>query len=304
MPGIQLDSNVSTGPVVAADSQGSTMYPLSKLAFGAIGTFTLVTDDTAGAFPIKNVTDTGRPLVVRGLTDSTVAVSGTVTVSNIDANDTVVTVTNIADNDTVVTVTGPLAVTTDTNDLIRIGNDTGQAVTVRGPTDSTVVVSGTVTVANIDANDTVVTVTNIADNDTVVRVTGDTATPIPVRGLTDSVVDVRVKNDSATLTYFASASSSAAVLVKNSPGYLWGYHIFNPDTDDKIYVHLFNDTDVTLGTDSALLTFGFAPMAAANVAFTKPIPLSAGLSISVAATPNSTSHDTPGTGAVVNLYYE
>ena len=311
MPGIQLDSNVSAGPVVAADSQGSTMYPLSKLAFGAVGTFTLVTDDTAGGFPVRTVTDTTHAAVVRGLTDSHVAITSDsgnpvfvrgLTNSGIDviidsgdliriANDTGQAVpVRLISSDTQITVA------IDSGDTIRIANDSTQSVPVRGPTDSTVPVSGTVTVANIDANDTVVTVTNIADNDTVITITNIADN--------DTVVSARIINDSATLVYLAAASSSGAAVVKATPGYLWGYYLFNPDTANKAYVHIYNDTDVTLGTDSAVMVLGLPPMGAANLALAKPIPFSAGISIAVALTANSTAHDTPVTGITTNLFYE
>ena len=343
---ITLDSNVSAGPVIATDSETSTNYPLSKILWGASGAFTRVTDDTAGAMPVKAVTDTGRPLVIRGLGDSTIPVSGTVAVSSvvIDSGDVIRVVNDTAQaipvrgvTDTHVAITGDSAapvfvrglgdstvpvsgtvnivadsgdliriandtaqavpvrgatdsqvdVRTDSGDTIRLVNDTAQAVPVRGATDSTVAVSGTVAVSSITI-----------DSGDLIRVANDTAQSVPVRlvGVENSTSEAA--NSSGLSVFSNDGVSSAVVTVSDSASRLYGYYIFNADTGVAQYLNIFTDDSagVTLGTTVPLIHIGLPPLGAANLFIPGGIPMSSGIGVSAV----SDANDTGLTGAGAN----
>ncbi len=239
-----IEFNIGNQSTVFTQTGYSTIVTVTDLSTATKIQIEPVTSSANRTFVDNN---SAHPVFVRGLGDSTVPVSGTVSVSNIASNDTVVTVTNIADNDTLVTVTGLVAPVGSSRGessstplfVTGPGADTAHAIVVRGMGSTNVVVEGTVTVSNIDGNDTTVTVAALTTaskvqikndtgdaiavqglTDSHVAITNDSGNAVFVRGLTNSIVDVLVTNTNITVTNIADNDTTVTVtngLLKEAP---------------------------------------------------------------------------------------
>lgn len=297
----------SAGEIFATDAIGgsSVHYPIGKLAWGPLNTATLTdtasplpvsvfgsdsahpvfTTTDSGAPPIVRVTsdsatelnvgnDSNQPLFVRGLGDSTVPVSGTVSVSGYVAPSTTVTVTNMSDS------------------TVTVANSSSSPFFVRGIGDSTVPVSGTVTVQG-NASVAIVAGSSISiSNDS----TGKVGVGLNAIG----------GNSAGALETFTTVLSSAIETVTSSAGRLYGYMLTNPDTASIVYAKLFSDdsTGVTKGTTSPALNLGIPPEGGANVTFAHGLLMSSGISLLAAGGSGLTDTSAPASNLVVNLFYK
>ncbi len=221
----------------------------------------------------------------------------------------------------------------DSSSPVFVDNNSAHPVFVRGVTDSTVPVSGTVSISGSVATSTNITVTNAPD--TTVTVTASTITGITTAGndggaldSTNSAIRVNVVAGSAggdsTVTAtisgtpgvapaastalggaqaFAATISSAATLVSGTPTRLYSYHVFNPDTAADVFLKVYNDTAVTLGTDSAVMDLGIPFGGGAVLNFPVGVNFSNGISLAVAGGAGSTNHTAPSTSLVVTVTY-
>lgn len=129
----------------------------------------------------------------------------------------------------------------------------------------------------------------------------DSATPVFVRGLTDSTVPVSGTVNLATSTLqdgvltWSGTISSAATLIKAAAGKLMSYHIGNTSTSANAFVKIYNDTAVVLGTDSAIMDLFIPFGGGAVLSMPTGYNCSVGISVAAAATAGSTVHDTPPT---------
>ena len=208
---VQASIGTEDGAVFSTDLVGGEHVPLSKIAFGAYGTVTLVDSTTTNPFPIA-LSDTDKA-VLDAVAASLVTID--LDTSNITACDTgavviasgtvttVSTVTNLAQMggvaislNTGVRDTGTQRVTIATNDVVPISG----TVTASGPVTDTelratpVPISGSIT----NVSGTVSLPTNAATETTVAGLLTDTelrATPVPVSGTLTTVTTVTAVTD-------------------------------------------------------------------------------------------------------------
>lgn len=284
----------SNGVVFATDEDSSsTHYPLGKIAWGALNTFN-ITSSTA-PFPVQ--------LFGRGV-DSAAAVyvgnSSGHPVFVKDENATTVTVTNIAANDTVVTVTAndsasPQFVTNNSAHLVYVRDENSTTVTITG----TVPISGNATVT-LAAGSTLAA--TISGNATVTLATGSTLAAT----VSGNVGNNGLSSAAGAATPITLALSSVAQTVLTAVGRLYGYSVSNPDTAADLWVKIYPDDSggVTLGTSSAAIS-QMVPFGGGREAWYGPpgVAMSSGMSVTAAATGQSTSHDAPSTTAYLTLYF-
>lgn len=297
----------SAGEIFATDAIGgsSVHYPIGKLAWGALNT--------------ANLTDTAMPLPV--------------SVIGSDSNHNVFVTTDSG-------VPPIVRVTSDSATVLDVGNDSNQPLFVRGLGDSTLPVSGTVSIAGYVAPSTVITVTNMSDS--TVTVANSSVAPFFVRGVSDSTLpvsgtvtvqgnasvaiiagsSVSISNDSTSrvgvglnaiggssngaLQTFTTVLSSAIETVTSIAGRLYGYMLTNPSTAAIVYAKLFSDdsTGVTKGTTAPALNLGIPPEGGANVTFAQGLLMSSGISLLAAGGAGLTDTSAPAGNLVVNLFYK
>lgn len=267
----------------------SVHYPIGYIAWGNdSGTQNIAS--SAAPLPVQLFNgglSSGTPFYVRGVGDSTVPVSGTVSVSGYVAPSTTVTVTGYVAPSTTVTVTGYTAPST----TVTVSNTI--AVSSIGQS-SVTVASGSITVTN--------------DSTDLLFVT-DSATPAFVRGVTDSNVPISVtpRSSAGGLQTVAVSLSSVATTVTSSAARLYGYHIGNPDTAGNVFVKFYQDDSagVTLGTSSAVMDL-FVPFGGGAVMSPDGvgIDMDSGISIATAASGGSTSHDAPSTTLYATIWFK
>ena len=220
-----------------------------------------------------------------------VAPSTTFTQTSYVAPSTTITVSNIAGNDTVVTVTNPTDTTVtiaalSTTSKVQVKNDSGDAIFVRGLTNS---------VVDVLVTNTNVTVTNIADNDTTVTVTG----------YTSSVGLIGQSAAAGGLTAVTGALSSTQFDVMTAVGRLYGYAVFNPDTAANVFMKIYGENAAasTLGDAIAVMDIMVPFGGGANVSIPQGVTMSSGMSVTIAATAGSTVHDAPATAGVGTFWF-
>jgi len=290
--------NFGVFKVGSALGGSSVLIPASFLMWGA-DSANLVVTDTGDPFPTRLYgndsaapvfveTNSGQPMFVRGVGDSTVPVSGTIAVSNIDGNDTTVTATLSGGQSSVTIAGGQSSVTiaagaNDSTSPVFVSNSSSNPVFVRGPNSTAVSVA---IVSGGDANDTTVTAVLNGGESSVTVASGsitvtndssdllfvsDSATPVFVRGLGDSTIPVSgtvaISNDStdqigvtphvtsataggALSTQLALSSLALTVGGMTAAGRLYGLSFSNPDSAVNIWAKVFQDDSggVTLGT--------------------------------------------------------
>lgn len=360
---IQLDSNTSAGPIVAADTVsggGDTFFPISKIAFGAVGAATRV--DTSNPLPVNIFgSDSAHGAFVFNNAGTALFLAGDTAGTPVDdSNPLPVAIISGADaNDTTVTVSGTVTVANDSSDRIGVQNIPAAPLFIAGDTAGTPVddtnafpvsVIGSATVdlgANNDVINTAATPFFVAGdtsgtpvddtnafpvaiisgadaNDTTVTVSNDSSDPIgvvnapgdplhiasdtaatPVANASPLPVKIFPTSDTLGLDIFRDATNdTAAALVKGTPGQLYGWYLFNPDTASVAYVHLFNDTAVTQGTDSDVMVFALPPLGGANAQLSAGILFNTGISVMTTGGAGSTDTTAAPTATIVNLLYK
>jgi hypothetical protein len=102
--------------------------------------------------------------------------------------------------------------------------------------------------------------------------------------------------------YKASALTNTAVTVKASAGNLGGYHCFNPAAA-ATYIQIYDTAGaVTVGTTTAVLSFGLPASGGGNVEFANGVNFAS--AIKVAATTTGTGGTAPATAAECNFLYK
>jgi len=102
--------------------------------------------------------------------------------------------------------------------------------------------------------------------------------------------------------YKASALTNTAVTVKASAGNLGGYHCFNPAAA-ATYIQIYDTSGaVTVGTTTAVLSFGLPASGGGNVEFANGVNFAN--AIKVAATTTGTGGTAPATAAECNFLYK
>lgn len=271
----------SAGELFATEkvNASSVHYPLSKLVWG--------TDSTT-----FNAVDASTPLPVQVFQGG--ASTAPVFVDQIGyvAPSTTVTVTNIAANDTVFTQTGYVAPSTTFTQTGYVAPST--TVTLTNPTDSTVTISAAVPQSSVTiASGTITTVSSVAG-------------VVSVEPTSSANVGLDARSAAGGLSATVLQLSSLMQSPMTAVGRLYGYSLSNPDTADNAFALFYQDDSagVTLGTSSASMSVMVPFGGGANVTFPQGVDFSSGLTITSAATGNSTSHDTPAASLTATLYYD
>lgn len=150
----------------------------------------------------------------------------------------------------------------------------------------------------------------MADPQQFVEITNSSTAPLTVSADSGAPLFMRIVSQDASntgggLTPFMGVVSSAATVVINSgPRRLFGMSVFNPSSTAPVFLKVYNDTAVALGTDSAVFDIGVPILTSVPLDFTNiGVSFSAGISLAAAATAGSTVHDTPSSALVVNAWY-
>lgn len=261
---VAIDSaDIVRAKIVESDSAGPVFTEGDSAASARFFAVGFESDSATNAF---SVVSTGSPMPVQG--DTVVSITGYV------APSTVITVTNMSDS------------------TVTVANSSTAPFFVRGVGDSTVPVSGTVTVQG-NASVAILAGSSIS-------ISNDSAGKVGV-GL-----NAIAGNSNGALQTFTTVLSSAIETVTSSAGRLYGYMLTNPDTAAIVYAKLFSDdsTGVTKGTTSPALNLGIPPVDGANVTFAQGLLMSSGISLLAAGGSGLTDTSAPASNLVVNLFYK
>lgn len=337
---IQSEAVNSAGVVFATDENAasSVHYPIGKLAWGALNTFNITS--TSAPFPVQvsgyvapsttvtvtgyvapstTVTitpnDSGTPFYVRGIGSSSVPVSGSVTIDGIttsggggalDSTNSAIRVNVVAGS---AGGSSTVTVTNNSGDLLYV-SDSATPVFVRGLSDSTVPVSGTVSVSGYVAPSTTVTVTGYVAPSTTVTVTGYVApsTTVTVTGYTAPSTTQGINGLSSATGALVSqtfALSSLAQTVMTAVGRLYGLSLSNPDTAANVWAKVYDDDSggVTLGTTAANISVMVPFGGGREMSWPVGLNMSSGMSVAASLTAPSTAHDAPSTTIYLTAYY-
>ncbi len=185
-------------------------------------------------------------------------------------------------------------------------NSSGSPFFVRGVGDSTIPVSGTVSVSGYVAPSTTVTVTGYVAPSTTVTVTGYTA---PSTTVTVSNAPGTVPQSAASaggVVAQALVATSAGTTVMTASGRLYGLSMSNQSTSENVWVKVFQEDTggITLGTTEPVINVMIPFGGGREMSWTHGIDMSSGMSLSATDGAPSTAHSTPATTPQVTAYFK